>query len=110
VIAVLIPLATIFSFLGVFFKDSVNIINIGLQFLRYGSPVIYSIQNLPINFIGIFYFNPFTSSFLLFQRSLFSESLIYDDILISSIVWLVILYLMMYVLVFRFLKHVRKLI
>lgn len=90
-------LSFIFSALNVFFRDLEHILGIITMGWFYLTPIVYTVDMIPNQYLGIFYLNPMTSIIMAYRDILYYKQMphfyILGQILIWSIVFIVIGYL-----------------
>lgn len=65
-----IAAVSIFAWIQVFFKEFIEIIRIGMRFMFYATPIIYSHHAVPQNFGWIWNINPLTYLFTAYRKIL----------------------------------------
>ena len=83
------------SAIVVFFRDLLQIINIGLQVFMWGTPILWNMESIPFisenNLQWVFKLNPMTIIVEGFRNSIYGETWFYEDFYSSTYFWLVVL-------------------
>ena len=83
------------SAIVVFFRDLLQIINIGLQVFMWGTPILWDMDSIPFirdnHLQWIFKLNPMTIIVEGFRNSIYGHTWFYEDFYSSTYFWLVVL-------------------
>lgn len=98
-------LAFIFSALNVFFRDLEHILGIIIMGWFYFTPIVYTVDMIPKEYLNIFYFNPMTSIVMAYRDILYYKQLPQFYTLGQIFLWSLGVILIGYIIFEKLQKH-----
>ena len=98
-------MAFIFSALNVYFRDLEHILGIVTMAWFYGTPIVYTIEMVPEQFLGFFYLNPMTHIVDAYRAILYYHQVPDFSTLSSIVVFSVVFIVIGYILFQKLQRH-----